>query len=90
LRNSQILTATNLNSSQPDSDWYPLAWVAAAQTDFAFFIAREGRGLVAIASERSCSVTMSDHRVVSHIFVIKLDRASATRPALDKGAVLMH
>jgi len=34
-----------------------------------------------MASERSCFVTMSDHRVVSQhpSFVIKLDRAGATR-----------
>ena len=54
--------------------------------------AREGRDLVEMASERSCSITMSDHRVVSqyHSFVIILDRAGATLSALDKGAVLIQ
>jgi len=33
LRNSHILTATDLNSSQPDPDKYPLAWNTAARTD---------------------------------------------------------
>jgi len=39
LRNSQILTATDLNSFQPNFDEYPLTWSAAAQTDLAFLIA---------------------------------------------------
>jgi len=39
-----------------------------------------------MAIKRSCSVTMSDHRVVSHYysFVMIRDCAGATRPALDR------
>jgi len=44
---------------------------------------------VDVASELSCSVAMSDHRVVSqyHNFAVKRDGAGATRPELTKGAV---
>jgi len=81
-----------LNSSQPDSNSYPLALNAAAQSDF--LIASEERGLVDVTSERFCSITLSDCRGASqyHSFVViqylivlaQHDRLNT----LEKGAVV--
>jgi len=94
VRNSQIVTTTVLNSSQPDSDKtsclnrsstdclsfsyslrkYEVSYSIHGKRAFLFYHNAWGRPVV------------SQH----HSFVIAIDRADATRPALGKGAVLMH
>ena len=84
---------TGPSSGPPNENvWLRPCSNVVAQTDLAFVSNRRMTRSCRYGKRAFFSVTVTDCRVLSqyHSFVITLDGAGATRPALDKGDVLMQ